>query len=206
MIARSVLQLGVLLFPVFFISAEQAPQTPPAPRLNIIVVEGEGAINNIKQRTSRETIVQVEDENHKPIAGAAVVFLLPGDGPGGAFVDGSRSATLVTDAQGQAALPKMQPNQLTGNFQIRVNASYQGRQGNATITQSNAAGVAASGAAHAGISGKTIGIIVGIAAAGAVGAAVGLKGGSKNQTSPAAVTVPTGTISAGAGASVGPPQ
>lgn len=30
------------------------------PRLNITIVEGEGPINNVKQRTSRETIVQVE--------------------------------------------------------------------------------------------------------------------------------------------------
>ena len=42
--------------------------------LNLIVVEGEGAINNIRQRTARETIVQVEDENRKPVADAVVVF------------------------------------------------------------------------------------------------------------------------------------
>src|SRR5947208_10850396 len=114
--SRSVLQLAVLLFPACIAFSQQPPQTPAAPRLNIVIVEGEGAINNIKQRTSRETIIQVEDENHKPIAGAAVVFLLPGDGPGGAFVDGSRSATLMTNAQGQATLPTMQPNQLAGQF------------------------------------------------------------------------------------------
>jgi hypothetical protein len=52
----------------------------PAHRLNLVIVEGEGAINNIKLRTSRETIVQVEDENHKPVAGAVVAFLLPDRG------------------------------------------------------------------------------------------------------------------------------
>ena len=202
MITRVVLQLAVLVFPACLAFAEQGPQ---APRLSIVILEGEGAINNIKQRTSRETIVQVQDENHKPVAGAAVVFLLPGDGPGGAFVDGSKSATLVTDSQGQAVLPRMQPNQLEGKFQIRVNASFQGRQANATISQTNAAGAAAPGAAHAGISAKTIGIIVGVAAAGAVGAAVGLKGGKNNppNTPP---SVPTGTITAGSAASIGPPQ
>lgn len=52
-----------------------------APMLNLVVLEGEGATNNIRQRTAREPIVQVEDENHKPVAGAIVVFTLPSNGP-----------------------------------------------------------------------------------------------------------------------------
>ena len=47
-----------------------SPQT--APMLNIVIVEGEGTLNNVKQRVNRDPIVQVEDENHKPVAGAAV--------------------------------------------------------------------------------------------------------------------------------------
>ena len=35
-----------------------------APMLNLVVLEGEGATNNIRQRTAREPIVQVQDENH----------------------------------------------------------------------------------------------------------------------------------------------
>lgn len=46
-------------------------------KLNIVIVEGEGAVNNARQRVARDPMVQVEDENRKPIAGAAVVFLLP---------------------------------------------------------------------------------------------------------------------------------
>jgi hypothetical protein len=56
-------------------------QAPPM--LNIVIVEGEGAINNVKQRVNRDPIVQVEDENHRPIAGAAVVFFLPDQGASG---------------------------------------------------------------------------------------------------------------------------
>ena len=33
--------------------------------LQILIVEGDGAINNVKQRVNREPIVQVEDENGK---------------------------------------------------------------------------------------------------------------------------------------------
>ena len=48
-----------------------------APMLNLVVLEGEGATNNIRQRTAREPIVRVEDENHRPVAGAIVVFTCP---------------------------------------------------------------------------------------------------------------------------------
>ena len=54
----------------------RAPAWAQAPTgLSITIVEGEGAINNIRQRVNREPIVQVEDQNHKPVAGAVVVFL-----------------------------------------------------------------------------------------------------------------------------------
>ncbi|HLK62356.1 MAG TPA: hypothetical protein VKU19_02890 [Bryobacteraceae bacterium] len=201
---RTVPRLAVLLVLASLIYAEQDPQSP---RLNIVIVEGDGAINNIKQRTTRETIIEVQDENHRPVAGAAVVFLLPNDGPGGAFAGGAKSATITTDSAGRAAMPRLQANQTTGNYQIRVNASSGGRQASVTISQSNVAGAAAAGsAAGAGISAKTIGIIVAVAAAGAVGAAVGLTRNSKSATVTPTAAVPTGSISLGSGASLGPPQ
>jgi hypothetical protein len=182
-------------------------------RLSLIVVEGEGAVNNVKQRTSRATIVQVEDENHRPVAGAAVIFLLPNDGPGGSFVGGAKTAALVTDSNGQAVMPRMQPNQLTGSFQIRVNASYQGMQAAITITQSNGEGAAGSSstppakpASHTGISGKAIGIIVAVAAAGAVGAAVALRGGGSSQPGTPPATAASGSVTGPTGAALGPPH
>jgi hypothetical protein len=202
---RNLLTVAVILFPL---CAAFGGQDPQGPRLNIVIVEGDGAINNVKQRTSRETIVEVQDENHKPIAGAAVVFLLPGDGPGGTFADGAKSQTIMTNSAGRATMPKLQPNQATGNYQIRVNASSGGRTGSISISQSNVAGAAAAGgAAGAGISGKTIAIIVAVAAAGAAGAAIAL---TRKSNSPSSTitsgTSPTGTIGTGTGATIGPPQ
>ena len=92
----AILQATLLLSPAF------AQDSAPPPGLNFIVVEGEGAINNIRQRTARETIVQVEDENRKPAAGAVVVFTLPSQGAGGTFADGGQTLTVATDAQGRA--------------------------------------------------------------------------------------------------------
>src|ERR1700683_1413663 len=88
--------VAVSLVPVVFAQA-------PAHTLNLVIVEGDGVINNIRQRTAREPIVQVEDENHKPVAGAAVLFLLPEHGAGGTFADGSHSLTVTTNSAGRAS-------------------------------------------------------------------------------------------------------
>src|SRR5271154_4044613 len=97
-----------------------------APALNIVIVEGDGAINNIRQRTAREPIVQVTDENHKPVAGAAVLFLLPEHGAGGTFADGSHSLSVVTDSAGRAKAHGIHLNNTQGQFQIQVTATYNG--------------------------------------------------------------------------------
>src|ERR1700751_107357 len=80
-----------LILPVETLPAQD--QTPPPAALNLLVVEGEGAINNIRQRVSRDPIVRVEDDNHKPIVGAVVVFTLPTEGATGEFGGGSKSVT-----------------------------------------------------------------------------------------------------------------
>jgi hypothetical protein len=173
-------------------------QEQPKPKLNIVIIEGEGAVNNIKQRTAREPIVQVEDENHRPLAGASVVFLLPDSGPSGVFANGTRMMTVLTDQQGRAVATGLRPNSVVGKFQIRVNASYQGMTGNATVAQSNAM-AAAAGAA--GVSGKVIAIIAvaGGAAAGGVLAATRGGGAKAPPTQPPTpIVITPGTPSVGA--------
>src|ERR1700690_3524526 len=106
--------------------------------LNLVVIEGEGATNNIRQPTPRDPIVRVQDENHKPVAGAMVVFTLPSNGAGGVFANGAKTLTMVTDDQGQAVARGFRPNGLKGQFQIRVSASHQGQTASTSINQSNA--------------------------------------------------------------------
>jgi hypothetical protein len=175
-----------------------------APMLNLVVLEGEGATNNIRQRTAREPIVQVQDENHKPVAGAIVVFTLPSNGAGGVFANGARTLSMVSDNQGQAVARGFRPNGLKGQYQIRVNASHQGQTASTSINQTNAV-VAASGAATAGagVSGKLIAVLAVVGAAAAGGAYYATHSGSA--TTAATITPPNTTIAAGAG-SVGPPR
>ena len=166
-------------------------------QLNIVIVDGDGAINNIKQRTAREPIVQVEDQNHKPIAGAAVVFLLPDQGASGVFANGSHTLTVMTDAQGRAVARGLRPNTVQGKLQIHVTASHQGQTASATISQTNAVS-AATGAAAGGVSAKliTILVIAGAAVAGGVVAATHGGGSSTTTAPPTTITAGTGTVSA----------
>ena len=41
--------------------------------LKIVVIEGEGALNNIRSRTATQPVVEVRDENDRPVEGAEVV-------------------------------------------------------------------------------------------------------------------------------------
>ncbi|SPF46866.1 conserved hypothetical protein [Candidatus Sulfopaludibacter sp. SbA4] len=183
--------------------AAQEPQTQP-PGLHLVIVAGEGAVNNIKLRTARETIVEVEDENHKPVPGAVVVFLLPANGPGGAFVTDSKSAIVVADSSGRAVMPRLQLNSTAGDYQIKVHAAQGGVEASANIAQSSVPGAAVS-------TGVIVGIIAAVAAAGAGAAVVASRGKSSPSTpaSPASPTppaVPSVTIGAGSGVSLGPPH
>ena len=65
--------LCVLLAEVVLIQTWPVPvraQEQEPAKLNISILEGEGSINNIRQRVAREAMVQVDDENHKPVAGS----------------------------------------------------------------------------------------------------------------------------------------
>ena len=176
-----------------------AGQDQPAPaKLNILIVEGDGAINNVRQRTAREPIVQVSDENHRPVAGAAILFMLPDSGPSGVFEGGGRTLATKTDSAGRAVAKGLKVNNVQGKFQIQVQVTYAGVTASATIAQVNA--VLTAGAAGGGISGKMIAILVAVGGAAAVGAVVATRGGSS--TAPPASN-PT-TISPGTPTVAGP--
>jgi hypothetical protein len=56
----------------------QDPQAgPPPQKLNIVIVEGEGAINNIRQRVAREPIVQVSYSCCLTTAQAVYLSMVP---------------------------------------------------------------------------------------------------------------------------------
>jgi hypothetical protein len=209
----SVIPALLIFLPFSPVAAAQTAPQPAPTKLNLVIVEGDGAINNIRLRTAREPIVQVEDQNHVPVAGAAVVFVLPNLGASGTFADGSHTLTVISDNQGRAVARGLRPNGAKGQFQIHVNASFAGHTASGVITQTNAvvaAGAAAgagagAAAAAGGISAKLITILIVVGAAAAGGAVAATHSGSSAASpTPPAPPVST-TIAAGAG-TVGAPR
>lgn len=156
-------------------AAAPTPASPAGPShgLFITILEGEGALNDIRQRTAREPIIQVEDENHRPVAGAAVLFGLPTSGPSAVFPDGTSALSTVTDSSGRAVAQGLRPNNISGSYNIRVRVNFNGSTAETTIHQKNVSAQSSMSqhAAHA-MSMKTILIIVGAAAAAGTAAAV----------------------------------
>jgi hypothetical protein len=171
-------------------------EAPPAPQLQITILDGEGALNNIKQQTAREPIVQVEDENHRPVAGALVIFSLPQSGASGTFAGGSTEFDGVTDAAGRATATGLTPNKVIGKYQIQVDAKYHGQSAHTTINQSNYMGANVTAAAQAASHAFPLKAVLIIAAVGA-GAAVAAVVATQNRGSAGATLVPgTGTVGA----------
>lgn len=152
--------LVLLMVEVGIFAQDQSTPSGTA-KLNIVLISGDGAINNIKSRTARETIVEVRDENNKPIAGAAVVFLLPDSGPGLVSSNGTRMISTMTDAKGRAAMRGLKPNGQSGRYNIQVRANYQQSFGQLVVSQSN---IIAAGAAISGLTAAIIAISVAAAA------------------------------------------
>ena len=170
-------------------------QVIASPGLKIVILDGEGAINDIKQRIAREPIVEIRDENDRPLSGALVVFTLPDRGASGVFADGSRSLMVHTDSKGQVVARGLRPNKTAGEFRIRVDASHQGLTANSSIAQTNVLGAAVAGS---GISAKLITILSIVGGAAAVGVVAATRGGSESSSS-------STTLSPGR-TTVGPPQ
>jgi hypothetical protein len=171
--------------------------------LLITIIEGEGASNDIRTRTAREPIVQVDDENHKPVAGALVLFSLDKTGSSYANFGGASSLSVHTDAAGRAVASGFRITQQKGSYRISVHVTLGGLVADAVINESNVAEAApgATTTAPAVVGGvshkKLIWIVGGALAGGAVaGILIATQGSSPT-------TVSTGSGSVGAPAAVG---
>jgi hypothetical protein len=193
--------------------------------LRIVVIEGEGAVNIIQQKTAVRPLVEVRDRNNVPVPGASVTFSV--NGQPAAFANGATTTTVTTNAQGQAAAAGFNAVR-PGAVQIQVQAAHQGQVATAMISQTNfataaaaaAAGVAAGaasggaattgagagaattagaaggGAAGGGISATTIAIVGGAVAAGGVVAATQLGGSSSESAKTYSGDVPSTAMTA----------
>lgn len=123
--------------PVGAQSATSAVGKAAPKALMISILEGEGELNDVRARTAREPIVQVEDENHRPVAGALVLFAISGNSPAGANFSGLSNLTVRTGADGRAVGRGFQVTRQTGNLQIQVLATVGALQAEIFIHQTN---------------------------------------------------------------------
>lgn len=159
--------------------------------LKIVVIEGEGAVNIIQQKTAVSPLVEVRDRNNNPVSGAVVTFTIQG-GNNAAIAGGAQTVSVTTNTAGRAVMAAINPVN-PGTFQIQVQAAFQGQTAAAAITQTNVmtaaqaasaatagAGAGGAGGGGGGISGLAIGGIVGgVAVAGAAVVATGALGGNQ---------------------------
>src|ERR1700675_4719546 len=126
-ILRAAATLVVLLSGVPTLAqVSQEESVQPTPKsLHIVFLDGEGELNNIRERTAREPIIQVEDENHKPVSEAAVVFLIHSgnNGAGATFGGNSLSFATKTGPDGKAQTQGLQVGQAPGSFTVTVTAT-----------------------------------------------------------------------------------
>ena len=167
-----------------------------ADELSIRIIEGQGAINNVRTRTARAPVIELRDEQDRPVSGASVTFQTPFNGPSAAFGDG-RMLVTQTDSEGRATGRGLVPNSVAGPFEIQVTASYNSKIASTTIRQINAS------PSESGSSRKILWISLAVGAV-AGGVMAGTRGHSSSTT-----TVPTVPAAAGLTAGVstfGPPQ
>ncbi len=176
----------VLAFPIL-LSAQQSVG------LSIIPVAGEGAINNIEQRVVVEPVVEIQDEQGRPVAGAKVEFRCPTSGPSATFFGASPTLTVDTDESGRARAAGMSPNAEEGTFAIEITATHEGRTATATMVQTNAI-APGSPKAKKKIFGWRLLAVIG------AGVAAGVVAGSRRSSNDTATptTISVGTVSVGA--------
>jgi len=119
------------------------PQTKPmAPlpmvqNLKVLALAGNDGLNDLERRTVASLVVQVLDQNDRPLEGADVVFRFPPKGPGATFADQKTSQTMRTNSQGQAAATNWTANSEVGTFQVHATATYGNQMGEKTISMTN---------------------------------------------------------------------
>ena len=174
---------------------------PTVKSLRVTALAGDGEMNDLERRVMAPLVVQVIDQNDRPVEGADVVFRFPLNGPGAAFADQRTTRTVRTNAQGQAAATGWFANGELGKFQVHVTAAYGNQVGETTISMTNVARLASDGRTYRSKHGHwysskwaKIGLV-----AGAAGAAAGIVlatrgGGSSTHT----ITIAPGSPTVGA--------
>lgn len=121
---------------LFLCAATVSQKAPVVSKFNIVVVEGQHAINALTANSKRRLTVRVERPYGVPVASVPVTFVVPPKH--GAFDGGKTTLTLKTDRQGYAVVRNFRPRGAPGQFRMQVTASGDGQTARTEISQTNA--------------------------------------------------------------------
>lgn len=178
-------------------------QLPVEQSLKILVLAGNGEMNDLQRHVMAPLVVQVQDRNERAVDGALVVFRFPISGPSATFSGGKPTATVRTNAVGQAAAVNWMANGQTGEFTVNITATYGNQVGETTAKMINVTRIeeTKNKSTHQGLWSHTwfkVAVIGGAAAAIALGVYFGTRGGGHSGN--------TVTITPGGSVGVGAPQ
>lgn len=109
--------------------------------LKVMPLAGNGETNDLQKGIMAPLVVQILDQESRPVEGADVTFRFPVQGPSASFAGNSNSQTVRTNADGQASATGWTANSTVGQFQLQVTASRGNELGTAIIFMTNAATV-----------------------------------------------------------------
>lgn len=132
---RSMVALALL--GTLAVGAQTQVPNPIIENLTVYVLQGQGAQNDATRGVAALTVVEVRDENSRPVENAEVVFRIPASGPGGVFPAQKQSFLVRTNPQGQAEMKGLIVNSQTGAFEIQVTATAGSSMGKTVIRQVN---------------------------------------------------------------------
>jgi hypothetical protein len=178
---------------------QPSAQLPVEQSLKIMVLAGNGEMNDLERRVMAPLVVQVVDQNQRPLEGAEVVFRFPLNGPSASFPGGKTSLTVRTSGTGQAPALNWMANAQVGTFEVHVNATYGNQVGETTLSMENVTRIdeAKKTAKHESLWSHRwfkIAVIGGAAAAIGIGVFLATRGGKSGST----VTINPGPPNVGA--------
>src|SRR5580658_2229574 len=102
-------------------ASAQLPAASPD-QIELRIVSGSGAEFQPGSQQKQRLVMQVVNQDERPLAGVAVTFQLPDDGPSGLFGNGQRSIVAFTNEEGEASITGVKWNNTSGLVSIRVTA------------------------------------------------------------------------------------
>jgi hypothetical protein len=173
------------------------PRTPSSiSTLKVFVLEGADAIHVPGASYTAPLVVEVRDQNDRPIEGAEVTFQLPSSGPGGFFPGQKLSFTTKTNYQGQAEAAAFQPNNQLGTFTVVVTASLGVLKRSITVNQTTSNDLEALTKKRQSKKWLWIALIGGAAAG--TGVYFATRGGGSSSSGASTITLTPGSVTIGA--------